>query len=79
MAETTRYKTPTPSLRVMLVPLALAQFICSFTGSNMNVASEATSRGLWPILDVVTTFEAAVNLYERCGWVRVGQVLGGTC
>ena len=37
MAEATRYKTPTPSLRVMLVPLALAQFICSFAGSNMNV------------------------------------------
>jgi MFS family permease len=27
----------TPSLRKMLVPLALAQFICSFAGSNMNV------------------------------------------
>lgn len=41
----------------------------------LNAASsEATSRGLWPILDVVTTFEAAVNLYERCGWVRVGRV-----
>jgi MFS family permease len=27
----------TPSLRKMLIPLALAQFICSFAGSNMNV------------------------------------------
>src|SRR5436190_16155922 len=27
----------TGSLRRMLVPLALAQFICSFAGSNMNV------------------------------------------
>ena len=26
-----------PSLRRTLVPLALAQFICSFAGSNMNV------------------------------------------
>src|SRR4029077_13490300 len=26
-----------PDLRRMLVPLALAQFICSFAGSNMNV------------------------------------------
>jgi len=26
-----------PSLRRMLIPLALAQFICSFAGSNMNV------------------------------------------
>jgi MFS family permease len=29
--------TSTPALRRMLVPLALAQFICSFAGSNMNV------------------------------------------
>ena len=28
---------PAASLRRMLVPLALAQFICSFAGSNMNV------------------------------------------
>ena len=27
----------TPSVRAMLAPLALAQFICSFAGSNMNV------------------------------------------
>ena len=41
----------------------------------LNRASgEATRRGLWPILDVVTTFEAAVNLYESCGWIQVGQV-----
>jgi MFS family permease len=37
MTEATRNSTPAPSLRVMLVPLALAQFICSFAGSNMNV------------------------------------------
>ena len=37
MTEATTSKTPTPSLRVMLLPLALAQFICSFAGSNMNV------------------------------------------
>src|SRR5690554_2624553 len=34
MAERTR---PDPALRRMLLPLALAQFICSFAGSNMNV------------------------------------------
>jgi MFS family permease len=37
MTETTRSATPTPALRKMLIPLALAQFICSFAGSNMNV------------------------------------------
>ncbi len=30
-------QTSTPALRRMLIPLALAQFICSFAGSNMNV------------------------------------------
>jgi MFS family permease len=28
---------PAPALRAVLAPLALAQFICSFAGSNMNV------------------------------------------
>src|SRR5438105_13328836 len=38
MASANGRRTPaTPSLRRMLVPLALAQFICSFAGSNMNV------------------------------------------
>ena len=30
-------KGPQQALRAVLVPLALAQFICSFAGSNMNV------------------------------------------
>ena len=34
----------------------------------------AHARGLWPILDVVAGREAAIGLYERCGWVRAGQV-----
>ena len=37
MTEAATAKAPTPSVRAMLVPLALAQFICSFAGSNMNV------------------------------------------
>ena len=38
MASAHDRRTPTTaSLRRMLVPLALAQFICSFAGSNMNV------------------------------------------
>lgn len=39
-----------------------------------TASRQATSRGLWPILDVVTTFEGAVRLYEDCGWVRAVQV-----
>src|SRR2546423_11319803 len=37
MAERLSPGRPAASLRRMLVPLALAQFICSFAGSNMNV------------------------------------------
>jgi MFS family permease len=37
---------PTKSLRAVLVPLALAQFICSFAGSNMNVMINDISEDL---------------------------------
>ncbi len=37
MAGSAARQTLAPSLRKMLIPLALAQFICSFAGSNMNV------------------------------------------
>src|SRR5579864_648854 len=37
MTSAANSQTSTPALRRMLVPLALAQFICSFAGSNMNV------------------------------------------
>jgi MFS family permease len=37
---------PSVSLRRMLVPLALAQFICSFAGSNMNVMINDISEDL---------------------------------
>jgi MFS family permease len=56
MTETTSYKTPTPSLRVMLVPLALAQFICSFAGSNMNVM----------ITDISTDLHTTVQGVQVC-------------
>src|SRR6201995_2570942 len=35
-----------PALRQMLIPLALAQFICSFAGSNMNVMINDISKDL---------------------------------
>jgi MFS family permease len=56
MTETTRRPTPTPSLRVMLVPLALAQFICSFAGSNMNVM----------ISDISTDLHTTVQGVQVC-------------
>src|SRR5690242_16595030 len=37
MTNAASRQAQTASLRRMLVPLALAQFICSFAGSNMNV------------------------------------------
>ncbi len=37
---------PSPALRSVLVPLALAQFICSFAGSNMNVMINDISKDL---------------------------------
>lgn len=36
--------------------------------------AEATSRGLWPVLDVDTDLAAAIALYESRGWVRAGMV-----
>jgi MFS family permease len=37
MTSAAGVQAPAGSLRRMLIPLALAQFICSFAGSNMNV------------------------------------------
>jgi MFS family permease len=44
------------SLRKMLVPLALAQFICSFAGSNMNVM----------ITDIQTDLNTTVQAVQVC-------------
>jgi len=46
MARTPTAGAMDPSLRRMLVPLALAQFICSFAGSNMNVMINDISKDL---------------------------------
>ena len=46
MTETARSDAATPALRRMLLPLGLAQFICSFAGSNMNVMINDISRDL---------------------------------
>jgi MFS family permease len=46
MAGTTKPPTSAPALRRVLMPLALAQFICSFAGSNMNVMINSISQDL---------------------------------
>jgi len=37
-------------------------------------ASHARNLGLTPMLDVVKNSRRAIELYERCGWVRIGEV-----
>ena len=46
MAESLAIPGPTVSPQRMLLPLALAQFICSFAGSNMNVAISSIAKDL---------------------------------
>src|SRR3954467_3040765 len=60
MAETVSVGRPSGSLRRVLVPLALAQFICSFAGSNMNVMitdiSEDLDTTVQGVQTVITVF-----------------------
>src|SRR5271169_6915688 len=46
MTSAANPQVSTPALRRMLIPLALAQFICSFAGSNMNVMITDISKDL---------------------------------
>src|SRR6476620_9342292 len=46
MTDTADAKAETAQLRRALLPLALAQFICSFAGSNMNVMINDISHDL---------------------------------
>ena len=52
--------TQAPSLRRMLIPLALAQFICSFAGSNMNVMINDISHDLNTTVEGV---QVAITLF----------------
>src|SRR3954451_6339696 len=46
MTQTEATGRPSAALRRVLIPLALAQFICSFAGSNMNVMINDMSKDL---------------------------------
>src|SRR4051812_46335055 len=46
MTQTEASGRPSAALRRVLIPLALAQFICSFAGSNMNVMINDMSKDL---------------------------------
>ncbi|MGE5289131.1 MAG: MFS transporter [Micromonosporaceae bacterium] len=60
MAETVTTGRPSPALRRVLVPLALAQFICSFAGSNMNVMINDMSKDLDT---TVQGIQAAITIF----------------
>ncbi len=55
VAEGVGVGRPSGSLRRILVPLALAQFICSFAGSNMNVMITDISKDLDTTVEGVQT------------------------
>src|SRR6187551_1996558 len=55
MTEIVATGRPSPELRRVLVPLALAQFICSFAGSNMNVMINDISEDLGTTVQGVQT------------------------
>src|SRR3954447_3107426 len=62
-------QSPTTSLRRVLVPLALAQFICSFAGSNMNVMItdisddlDTTVKGVQTVITVFLLVMAALMI-----------------
>src|SRR5882672_2851065 len=55
MAQLGAVERPPGALRRALVPLALAQFICSFAGSNMNVMINDISKDLNTTVEGVQT------------------------
>src|ERR1700704_4863804 len=60
MAERVAEGQSAKSLRGVLAPLALAQFICSFAGSNMNVMINDITEDL---NTTVTGVQAAITLF----------------
>jgi MFS family permease len=60
VAEQPLTTSGSPDLRAMLVPLALAQFIASFAGSNMNVMIKPISQDLHTTVEGV---QVAITLF----------------
>ncbi|MGW4580283.1 MFS transporter [Rhodococcus aetherivorans] len=60
MTESLSSSRPPAAVRRMLIPLALAQFICSFAGSNMNVMINDISTDLGTTVQGVQT---AITLF----------------
>src|SRR5438445_1244111 len=64
----------TGSLRRMLVPLALAQFICSFAGSNMNVMINDISKDLDTTVQGVQTVITVFLLVMAALMIPAGKL-----
>src|SRR5690242_6715812 len=60
MADTAATGRPSAAQRRVLIPLALAQFICSFAGSNMNVMINDMSKDL---NTTVQGIQAAITIF----------------
>lgn len=63
MTQAAAPRSPGASLRQMLIPLALAQFICSYAGSNMNVALNDIAKDLGTSVHGV---QVAITLFLLC-------------
>jgi len=88
MAQLGAAERPPGALRRALVPLALAQFICSFAGSNMNVMINdiskdlgTTVQGVQIAITVFVLVMAALMIpggraCDHPGWVRCSRSSG---
>lgn len=58
--------------RLMVAPSSR----CGGVGRRLlrTAAAEASRRGLTPALDVVTSYTAAITMYENEGWRRIGTI-----
>src|SRR3954449_1831737 len=92
MTQTEATGKPTAALRRVLIPLALAQFICSFAGSNMNVMIndmsadlDTTVQGIQVAITIFLLVMAALMIpggkltdrYGRTRLFRLGLVVYG--
>jgi MFS family permease len=64
-------------LRAVLVPLALAQFICSFAGSNMNVMINDISKDLDTTVQGVQVAITLFLLVMAALMIPAGRLTGG--
>ena len=54
--------------RGRLARLASTTADAALVAAARAASNEARARGLWPVLDAVISHEAALALYESCGW-----------